>query len=128
MISAAAHPRSAQGLADRGKGDSPLKNISIDSSQTNLEGVLREAADGEVVFPTTDGLPRFALVPVDESDQEVFALRSNAEFMAYLDECARRAMIEPSKSLEEIKKLYWTEELALESSSDEEARPQEATP
>jgi prevent-host-death family protein len=105
-----------------------LKTISIDSSQTNLEGVLREAADGEVVFLTTDGLPRFALVPVDESDQEVFALRANSEFMAYLDECARRAMLEPSKTLEEIKKLYWTEELAPESKSEEEARPQGTAP
>ena len=78
-----------------------MKTISIDSSQTNLEGVLREAADGEVVFLTTDGLPRFALVPVDESDQEVFALRSNSEFMAYLDECRD----EPCKSrLSRLKK------------------------
>ena len=105
-----------------------MKTISIDSSQTNLEGVLREAADGDVVFLTTDGLPRFALVPVDESDQEVFALRSNSEFMAYLDECSRRAMLEPSKSLEEIKKLYLTEDLAPESRLDEEASPQGTTP
>jgi prevent-host-death family protein len=105
-----------------------LKTISIDSSQTNLEGVLREAADGEVVFLTTDGLPRFAVVPVDESDQEVFALRSNSEFMAYLDECARRAMQEPSKSLEEIKKLYLTEESVLESSLNEETHLEETTP
>jgi antitoxin (DNA-binding transcriptional repressor) of toxin-antitoxin stability system len=101
-----------------------LKAISIDSSQANLEGVLREAADGEIVFLTTDGLPRFALVAVDEGDQEVLALRSNADFMAYLDECKLRARQEPSKTLEEIKKLYWTEELAPESKSEEEARPQ----
>jgi prevent-host-death family protein len=87
-----------------------LKTVSLDSPQCNLEGVLREAAEGEVVFLTADGLPRFALVPVDESDQEVFALRSNSEFMAYLDECARRAMLEPTISLEEIKKRYLTEE------------------
>jgi uncharacterized protein (UPF0254 family) len=72
--------------------------------------MLREAAEGDVVFLTTDGLARFALVAVDEGDQEVIALRSNADFMAYLDECKLRARRGPTKSLEEIKKKYLTEE------------------
>ena len=38
-----------------------------------------------------------------EDDQEIFAPRSNADFMAYLDECKLRARREPTKSLEEIK-------------------------
>ena len=105
-----------------------MKSISIDSAQTNLQGVLREAADDEIVFLTAAGLPRFALVAVDEGDQEILALRSNADFMAYLDECKLRARQEPSKSLEGIKELYWTEELAPESKLDAEARPQGTTP
>ncbi len=105
-----------------------MKTISIDSSQTNLEGVLREAAEGEVVFLTTAGLARFALVAVDEGDQEILALRSNADFMAYLDECKLRARQEPSKSIEEIKRLYCTEESAPDSNLDETARPQGTTP
>ena len=80
-----------------------MKTVSLDSPRVTLEGVLREAADGEVVFLTTAGLPRFAVVAVDEGDQEVLALRSNADFMAYLDECKLRARQEPSKSLEEIR-------------------------
>jgi len=83
-----------------------VKTVSLDSPQFTLEGLLREAAGGEVVFLTTDGLPRFALVAVDESDQEAFALRSNADFMAYLDECKQRARQGPRKSLEEIKRLF----------------------
>ena len=47
-----------------------------------------------------------------EDDQEVLALRSNADFIAYLDECKLRARREPTKSLEEIKKLYLAEESA----------------
>jgi antitoxin (DNA-binding transcriptional repressor) of toxin-antitoxin stability system len=105
-----------------------MKSISLDSPQISLEGVLREATDGEVVYLTTDGRPQFAVVAVDEGDQEVLALRSNVEFMAYLDECARRAMQEPRKSLEEIKKLYLTEETEHESSSNEETRLHATTP
>ena len=87
-----------------------MKTISLDSPELTLEDMLREAAEGDVVFLTTDGLPRFALVAVDEGDQEVIALRSNADFMAYLDERKLRARLEPTKSLEEIKKRYLTEE------------------
>ncbi len=83
-----------------------MKTVSLDSPQSTLEGVLRAAADGEVVFLTTGGMPRFALVAVDESDQEVFALRSNADFLAYLDECKLRARQGPTRSLEEIKQLF----------------------
>ena len=96
-----------------------MKTVSLDSPQFTLEGMLREAAGGEVVFLTTDGLPRFALVEVDEGDQEVLALRSNADFMAYLDECKLRARQEPTKSLEEIKKLYLTEEAGPGPAPDE---------
>jgi hypothetical protein len=105
-----------------------MKTVSIDSPQFSLEGLLREAADGDVVFLKTGGQTRFALVAVDEGDEEVLALRSNADFMAYLDACKLRARQEPTKSLEEIKKLYLTEEPAPESSSNEETHPQGTTP
>jgi hypothetical protein len=105
-----------------------VRTLSLDSPQINLEGVLREAAEGDVVFLTTGGQTRFAVVAVDEGDAEVLALRSNAKFMAYLDECKRRARQEPTKSLEEIKKLYLAEEPAAGSTSDEETRPRGTTP
>ena len=96
-----------------------MKTVSLDSPQFTLEGMLREAAEGEVVFLTTGGAPRFALVAVDEGDQEVLALRSNADFMAYLDECKLRARREPSKSLEEVKRIYLAEESAPGSTAEE---------
>jgi antitoxin (DNA-binding transcriptional repressor) of toxin-antitoxin stability system len=83
-----------------------VKTVSLDSPQFSLEGLLREAAGGEVVFLTTDGRPRFALVAVDDSDQEAFSLRSNTEFMAYLDQCKQRARQGPTKSLQEIKRYF----------------------
>ncbi len=92
-----------------------MKTVSLDSPQFTLEGVLREAANGDVVFLTTGGQTRFALVAVDEGDEEVLALRSNTDFMAYLDACKLRARREPTKSLEEIKRLFSSEEAAPES-------------
>jgi antitoxin (DNA-binding transcriptional repressor) of toxin-antitoxin stability system len=75
----------------------------LDRRELTLEHVLREAAGGEVVFLTASGEARFALVAVDEADREVFALRSNPEFLAYLDACRERAKAGPRKSLREMR-------------------------
>src|SRR5262249_14263773 len=83
-----------------------MKTISLDSESTTLEQVLQEASGGEVVFLTKEGQTRFALVAADEGDQEVCALKSNAEFMAYLTEAERRARTRPRKSLQQIRDLY----------------------
>jgi hypothetical protein len=105
-----------------------LRTLSLDSPQFTLEASLRDAADGEVVFLTTGGSPRFALVAVDEGDQEVLALRSSAEFLAYLDESKLRAMKAPTKSLEEIKQLFSKDEPSSESKTTEAASPEGTTP
>ena len=89
-----------------------MKTVSLDSHQFTLEGVLQYAADGEVVFLTNGGLPRFALVAVDEGDQEVLALRSTTDFLAYLDECKLRARRGPTRSLEEIRAQFSEKELS----------------
>jgi hypothetical protein len=68
------------------------------------EGV--RGATGSVIMTDFDAQQRDLL----EEDQQVVALRSNADFMAYLDECKLRARREPTQSLEEIKKLYLIEE------------------
>ena len=95
-----------------------MKTVSLDSPQLTLEGVLRDAADGEVVFLTTGGLPRFALVAVDEGDQEVLALRSNTDFLAYLDESKLRARRGPTRSLAEIKALFSDKALSADKAND----------
>lgn len=87
-----------------------MKTVSLDSPQFTLEGALRDAADGQVVFLTEGGQPRFALVAVDEGDREVLALRSNTEFLAYLDEAKLRARGEPSRSLAEMRRLFSQDE------------------
>jgi hypothetical protein len=95
-----------------------LKTVSLDSPQFTLEGALREAADGVVVFLTTGGRTRFALVAVDEGDEEILALRSNADFMGYLDESKLRARQGPSRSLEEIRSRLSGKDSATELKSD----------
>ena len=83
-----------------------MKTISLDSKSVTLENILEQAAGGEIVFLTRKGRARFALISADEGDQEVCALRSNAEFMAYLTEAEKRAHAGPQKSIEEIRALY----------------------
>jgi antitoxin (DNA-binding transcriptional repressor) of toxin-antitoxin stability system len=105
-----------------------LKTLSLDSPRFTPEGALRDAADGEVVFLTTGGSPRFALVAVDEGDQEVLALRSSAEFLAYLDESKLRARRGPTRSLEELKQLFSKDEPSSEPKTTEAASPEGMTP
>lgn len=82
-----------------------MKTISLREGLT-LDRLLEEAASGDVVFLTVDGEVRFALVAVDEGDQEICALRSNADFMAYLSACEERARTRSRKSLQQIRELY----------------------
>lgn len=105
-----------------------MKTVSLDSPQFALQDALRDAAAGQVVFLTEGGLPRFALVAVDDGDQEVLALRSNAEFLAYLDEAKLRARRDPTKSLEEIKRLFSHKGSSSESEANESRPPEGTTP
>jgi hypothetical protein len=105
-----------------------LKTVSLDSPQFTLEAALRDAAEGEVVFLTTGGSPRFALVEVDEGDQEVLALRSSTDFLAYLDESKCRARQGPTRSLEEIKRLFSEDESSAGSKANPGTSPEGTTP
>ncbi len=105
-----------------------MKTVSLDSPQFTLEGASRDAADGEVVFLTTGGRPRFALVAVDEGDEEILALRSNTEFMGYLDDCKLRARQGPSRSLEEIRRQFSDRNSASDSNVNEATNTEGITP
>ena len=54
----------------------------------------------------TNGEIKFALMHADDGDQEVCALKSNSEFMAYLTDCHQRADSEPRFSLEQVREMY----------------------
>ncbi len=61
-----------------------MKTLSVPVEGLTLKQLLKKAARQDVVFLTTGGEMRYALVPADEGDQEICALRSNTEFLAYL--------------------------------------------
>jgi antitoxin (DNA-binding transcriptional repressor) of toxin-antitoxin stability system len=83
-----------------------MKTMTLETPGLTLDRLLQEAAGGEMIVLTADGQPRFALVAMDEGDQEVFALRSNAEFMAYLTDCQEHARKGPRRSLEEVRRRF----------------------
>ncbi len=83
-----------------------MKTIPLEGQGLTLERVLQEAATDAVVFLSANGQIRFAVVPADEGDEEVLAIRSNAELMDYLAECSERARTRPRRSLQQIREKY----------------------
>ena len=83
-----------------------MKSATLDASQVTLSELLGTAEQNDVVFVQTDGHTRFAIVPADESDEEILALRSSAEFMTYLADAERRAAIGPRKTLQQIRDSF----------------------
>jgi hypothetical protein len=83
-----------------------MKRTSLAVEGLTLERLLKEAAGKDVIFLTQAGETRFALMAADEGDEEVAALRSNPEFIAYLAECKKRALKGPRHTIEEIRELY----------------------
>lgn len=85
-----------------------MKSATLDSSRTTISELLGAAEQNDVVFIQSNGQTRFAIVPADDSDEEILALRSNAEFMSYLADAERRAATGPRKSLKQIRESLGT--------------------
>ena len=83
-----------------------MKSATLDASQVTLSELLGTAEQNDVVFVQTDGHTRFAIVPADESYEEILALRSSAEFMTYLADAERRAATGPRKTLQQIRDSF----------------------
>jgi hypothetical protein len=83
-----------------------MKTSSLRVEGLTVDRLLQEAIGRDVVFLTQGGETRFAVMPADEGDQEVIALRSNAEFMAYLADCKRRTLSGASTSLAEVRNQF----------------------
>ena len=80
-----------------------MKSATLDSSQMTVPELLGAAEQNDVVFIQSNGQTRFAIVPADDSDEEILALRSNAEFMSYLAAAERRAAAGPRKTLQQMR-------------------------
>jgi hypothetical protein len=80
-----------------------MKTIEIQSEKRPLAEWLPDDENEDVIYLTRNGRRRYALVPLDEGDEEVLAMQNNADLMAYLDDCDKRARSRPRKTLAEIK-------------------------
>ncbi len=80
-----------------------MKSASVDASRITLSELFGAAETNDIVFVKTNGQTRFAIIPADESDEEILALRSNSEFMAYLANAEQRAASGPRKTLRQIR-------------------------
>lgn len=83
-----------------------MKTVAVEAEGLTVEKLIQEASGGEIVFLTKDGETHFALVPADDADQEICALRSNVEFMELLSYYEERARTGPRKTLEQIQKEH----------------------
>ena len=59
-----------------------MKRATLDAATVSMSELLGAAEQNDIVFVQTNGQTRFAVVPADESDEEILALRSSAEFMS----------------------------------------------
>ncbi len=81
-----------------------LTTVEVPVEGLTLDGLLGQAraAKKEPVFLKVKGRVRYALVPADDGDQEVYALRSNPAFMTYLDQLLEHAAKEPGQPIEAV--------------------------
>ncbi len=83
-----------------------MKSATLDASKVTLSEVLRTAEQCDVVFVQTEGHTQFAVIPADDCDEEILALRASAEFMTYLTDAERRAAAGPRKTLQQVRELF----------------------
>lgn len=83
-----------------------MKRTTLDAATVSLSELLDAAEQNDVVFVQTNGQTRFAVVPADESDEEILALRSSADFMSYIADAEHRAAIGPRKTLQQIRESF----------------------
>jgi hypothetical protein len=80
-----------------------MKTIDIDKeTRPPIEWLPREDSD-ELVYLARGGRTCFVVVPLDEGDEEILAVRNNAKLMAYIDASIERARKGPTKTLLQIR-------------------------
>ena len=83
-----------------------MSEVAIETEKRPIEEWLPSEDSGEIIYLTKGGRKRFVVVPFDDMDEEILAMRKNAPLMAYIDECFKRARKGPTKSLAEIKAKF----------------------
>lgn len=83
-----------------------MTEVAIETERRPISEWLPPHNSQELVYLTKKGRKKFVVVPLDDMDEEVLAIRKNAQLMAYIDKCSERARKGPTKSLAEIKAKY----------------------
>jgi hypothetical protein len=83
-----------------------MKTLDLEKEKRTLGELLSSNRGKEVIYLTKKGRATHALIPLDDMDREVLAIRNNPELMAYIDACSERARKGPRKSIEEIRKQF----------------------
>jgi len=87
-----------------------MKTIEIEKESRPLTEWLPIDNGGEPIYLTRAGRTEFVIVPFDEGDEEVLAMRKNPELMEYIARAVERARKGPTKSSAEIKKKFGIED------------------
>ena len=80
-----------------------MRTVPVESTGQTLRTLLPKMSKEEAVFLTVEGEVRFVVLPADEGDQEILAMRGNRRLMEFLDRCGQRARTGPRKSLKDIR-------------------------
>ena len=83
-----------------------MTEVAIETERRPIGEWLQPHNSNELVYLTKKGRKRYVVVPLDDMDEEILAMRKNAALMAHIDKLFARARKGPWKSLEEIKDKY----------------------
>ncbi len=86
-----------------------MKTVDIETEGRPFVEWLPKEDSEEVVYLTRGGRARFIVIPLDEGDEEVLAIRKNEKLMARIAECVERGRRGATKSLAQIKAELATE-------------------
>ena len=80
-----------------------MTEVAIEKERRPIAEWLPRDDSDELVYLTRRGRRKFVVVPIDEMDEEVMAMRKNAALMAHIDKLFERARKGPTKSIEKIR-------------------------
>ena len=83
-----------------------MTEVAIETERRPVAEWLPQEDSDELVYLTKRGRKKFVVVPLDEMDEEVLAIRKNARLMGYIDKLSERARKGPTKSLDQIKAKF----------------------
>jgi hypothetical protein len=80
-----------------------MTEVAIETERRPIGEWLPRQNSNELVYLTKKGRKRYVVVPLNDMDEEILAMRKNAALMAHIDNLFEHARNGPWKSLEEIK-------------------------